>query len=234
MVRRFMHEASEVDFDDEDAVLAEMAKALDIDDDELRIKEERGLSSFGAGTVYEITIGGGRTGKEWHVVRDHDQMEELALEVVKQDLEQEPEIFNKDFIERHINEDRLRRDLYRDVFDMTYEDLEQMDEDELVRTAEQYGVDQPPDKDDEDADEFEWDLDELADKIVEDKLKNPMEYLEEIYGDEAAAKAIEIAGIDIDAAAKDAVDTDGAEHFLARYDGNSHETDGGLVYWRAN
>ena len=46
--------------------------------------------------------------------------------------------------------------------------------------------------------------------------------------------AIEIAGIDIDAAADDAVDTDGWEHFLARYDGKSHETDSGLVYWRVN
>ena len=61
-----------------------------------------------------------------------------------------------------------------------------------------------------------------------------MQFLEEIYGDEAAAKAIEIAGIDVDAAADDAVDTDGWEHFLARYDGKSHETASGLVYWRVN
>jgi len=63
-----------------------------------------------------------------------------------------------------------------------------------------------------------------------------MRYLEDIYGPTAAAadKAIQIAGIDIDAAADDAVDTDGWEHFLARYDGNSNETDAGLVYWRVN
>lgn len=125
MVRRFMHEASDVDFDDEDAVLAEMAKALDIDAEDLSIKEEGGLSSFGAGTVYEVTVrGGGR--KEWHVVRDHDQMEELALEVVKQDLDQEPEIFNQDFIERHINTDRLRRDLESDVVDSLMDSLSDM------------------------------------------------------------------------------------------------------------
>ncbi len=46
---------AEVDFDDEDSVLAEMAEALDIDPDELKIRESH-LTSFGAGTVYEITI----------------------------------------------------------------------------------------------------------------------------------------------------------------------------------
>jgi len=37
-----------------------------------------------------------------------------------------------------------------------------------------------------------------------------------------------------DAAAEDAIDTDGAAHFLSSYDGQSHETRGGLVYWRHN
>jgi hypothetical protein len=75
---------------------------------------------------------------------------------------------------------------------------------------------------------------ELAEKQVEVELEDPMRYLEDIYGGDASAKAIEIAGIDIDAAADDAVDTDGWEHFLARYDGNSYETGSGLVYWRVN
>ena len=61
-----------------------------------------------------------------------------------------------------------------------------------------------------------------------------MEYLDDIYGDEAAKKAIEIAGIDVEAAAKEAVSTDGEGHFLSGYDGETHETKGGLVYWRTN
>ncbi|MGA8297090.1 MAG: hypothetical protein WB770_08625, partial [Acidimicrobiales bacterium] len=77
-------------------------------------------------------------------------------------------------------------------------------------------------------------IEELAEKQVEVELEDPMRYLEDICGDDAAKEAIRIAGIDIDAAADDAVDTDGWEHFLARYDGNSHETASGLVYWRVN
>ena len=62
-----------------------------------------------------------------------------------------------------------------------------------------------------------------------------MRYLEDIYGKEDAVKqAIEIAGIDYNAAAEDAVDTDGASHFLSSYDGDSYETPSGLVYWRHN
>ena len=276
------------DFDNEDAVLAEVAKALDIDPDDLHIGENRGLTGFGAGTVYEITIIGGRTGKEWSVVEDDDQMRALALEVVKQDLESEPELFTQSWLEDFIDKDRLRRDLESDVQNMAEEDLREMRESEFWRTAEQYGFnpqyivnwDTPdangtlPDKfededdaddageawkksalaqaereakgedDDVDEDDYWFDvaqaepddslIGEIAEAITEDRLRDPMQYLEDIYGDEAAQKAMEIAGFDIDAAAEDAVDTDGAEHFLARYDGNYYETKSGFVYWRDN
>ena len=76
-----------VDFDDEDAVLAAMAHELDIDPDELRIKDSH-LTDFGAGTVYEVTIRGSKNGKEWFVVDDDDQEHELAVAMVKQDLEE--------------------------------------------------------------------------------------------------------------------------------------------------
>lgn len=233
-----------IDFDDEDAILEEMSKALDIDVEELNIKESH-LGDFGAGTVYEITIKGGGH-KEWNVVADSDQERELAIEIVKQDLDQEPEIFNQDFIESHIDTDRLRRELESDVLNMNIETLEDRDADEFWREWEQWGLDLPEDVYEEDEDEEEdehgdardptsSEVEELAGKQTEDQLKDPMDYLEDIYGKEDAVKqAIRIAGIDIDAAAEDAVDTDGAGHFLSSYDGETHETDGGLVYWRHN
>lgn len=232
MATRFLHEGEvdSIDFDDEAAVLAEVASALDLDPKKLKIKESH-LTGFDAGTVYEITTRGGKNGKEWCVVAGDEEERELALAIAKQDLEESPENFNQDFIERHIDMDRLKRELHQDVFNMAYEDLEQMDEKEIVKLAEEYGVDQPPDEDDEDANEFEWDLDELAEKITEDKLKDPMAYLSD-FGEDAVKRAIEIAGIDVDAAAEDAVDTDGAAHFLSSYDSNSYTTKGGLVYWR--
>jgi hypothetical protein len=230
---------AEIDFDDEDAVLAEMAHELDIDPDELKIKSSRGLEGFGTGTVYEITIRGhGGPHKEWSVVADDDQAEKLAIEVVKQDLEEEPENFNKSFIEQHINTDRLRRDLHSDVYDMRQEDLAndaQRDPERFWDEYERAGFDVPEEDEEGNRPEPEdSDIESLAEHQTEERLKDPMAYLEDIYGDEAAKKAIEIAGIDIDAAASEAVSADGPGHFLRTYDGNTYETENGLVYWRVN
>jgi len=230
---------SVVDFGDEDEVLAEMAKELDIDPDELEIDDDGGgLSSFGEGVVYEITIRGGKHGKEWQVVESDDAMRELALAVVKQDLEQEPGLFSKDFIAQHINTNRLRRDLEQDLLNSRIDDLTyeaERNPDRFWEDYEREGFDAPEEDEEGERREPESDeIEELAEKQVESELEDPMRYLEDIYGDEAAAKAIEIAGIDIDAAAEEAVDTDGAEHFLARYDGNYWETPSGFVYWRSN
>lgn len=224
----------EIDFGDEDAVLEEMSQVLDIDPDELKIREDRSGFSVPA---YEITIRGGGH-KEWRVVENDDAERELALEIVKQDLEQEPEIFNKDFIERHINTDRLRRDLESGVLDSRIDDLgyrAERDPGDFWRDWENEGFERPEEDEDGNLPEpTRGQIEELAQKQAEEELRDPMRYLEDIYGDEAAAKAIEIAGIDVDAAAEDAVDTDGAGHFLSSYDGETHETDSGLVYWRTN
>jgi hypothetical protein len=214
-----------VDFNDEEAVLAEMAHELDIPADDLTIMEDDGLTGFGAGTVYEISLGR----KEWRVVENEDQERELALEIVKQDLEE-------DFIEQHINMDRLKRDLEGDVLNMNIETLESRSTDEFWREAEGFGMDVP--EEDEDGnlpDPDHSDIEELAEKQTDDQLRDPMSYLEDIYGREDAVKqAIQIAGIDIDAAAEEAVDTDGPAHFLSSYDGKSYTTKSGMVYWRAN
>jgi hypothetical protein len=222
----------EIDFADEDAVLAEMAQELDIDPGELSVEEDRGLGSFRTGTVYRVTAGR----KEWVVVESEDQMRELALEVVKQDLEHEPEIFNRDFIENHIDMDRLRQDLHSDLHSERYDYYSDMDAEDFWREADGYGMDVPEeDEDGEQRDPTGGEIDDLADRATDELLKDPMSYLEDIYGRaEAVEQAIKIAGIDIDAAAEEAVNIDGAAHFLARYDGRYDTTRNGLVYWRDN
>lgn len=230
MRRRQMRES--VDFDDEDAVLADIGEALDIDPDELKIRDDRSGFSVQA---YEIMIKGGKQ-KEWKVVASEDDERELALEIVKQDLDESPENFNQDFIEQHIDMDRLRRDLESDVQSGNEERLRDERPNDFWKEYERAGFDAPEeDEDGEREDPDDSHIEELAQSITDEELKDPMSYLDDIYGKEdAVKKAIEIAGIDIDAAAEDAVDTDGPAHFLSSYDGNSYTTKGGLVYWRTN
>jgi len=155
-----------IDFDDEDAVLADVAQALDIDPDDLKIRESH-LGDFGAGTVYEVTVRGGRAGKEWNVVADEDQEIELATAIVKQDLEEQPEIFERNFIESHINTDRLRRDLESDTLNSRIDDLHDLADrrpDDFWEEYEREGFDAP--EEDEDGERPEPDdsqIEELAD-----------------------------------------------------------------------
>lgn len=225
--------ASSIDFDDEDEVRREMSRALDIPEDNLKIAEDRGLTGFGVGTVYEVAIRGGS--KDWCVVRDDEQERDLALAIVAQDLESEPEIFNKSFLESQIDEKKLRDALWSDTLNARTEDLEHMRPTEFWREYEGEGFDAPEEDEDGERRDPEWsEIEELAEKQTEAQLRDPMEYLEGIYGDEAAKQALDIVGFDIDRAAEEAVDADGPGHFLSSYDGETRETSSGLVYWRRN
>jgi hypothetical protein len=230
--------AKKGNFDNENEVLYEVALDLDIDPDELKIEESQ--NGFDTGTVYRIYIRGSRTGsKEWIVVRDSDQERELAIEVVTQDLKQEPEIFEENFIEPHINTDRLRLYLESDVLNNNIKTLQNRSNNEFWDEYEQEGFDLPEEIADYVGDDppepNQKQIEKLAKKQTKDQLRYPMSYLKDIYGPEdAVAQAIKIAGIDVESAAEDAVDTDGPAHFLADYDGKSHETKSGFVYWRAN
>jgi hypothetical protein len=244
-----------------------MALELESDVEDLEIEEDRGLSGFGEGTFYVVTTGR----QEYQVAESEDAAEKLAIAVVLQDLESEPEIFNQDFIESHINLDRLRRDLSSDVQNSNYERLKEEADRRPMKFLKDTNIDipEPTDKklreyaeamsDDDnpaasileklkegDA-EDKWiemgedpkvpdsEIEEIAEAETEEALKDPVQYLKDIYGDEdGIKKAIEIGGIDEKAAASEAVNTDGAGHFLARYDGNMHDGPGGIVWWRSN
>jgi len=265
-----------IDFDDEDAVLAEMARELGYEPDQLTIRDTSPPTGVGDSKTYEITSGS----KEWFVVENDDAAQELALAAVKNDLENEPEIFNQSFIESHIDLEKLRRELHSDTLNNNEERLREERASDFWREAESYGVspkfvatgndadgkdvnlgefedesdadeaagkwlDEKKESDPENADSYDTDVErsdpsddditKVAEEMTEGQLKDPMEYLEEIFGKEdATKKAIEIAGIDIDAAAEQAIRDDGAGHFLASYDGQLNETKRGLTYWRHN
>lgn len=235
------------DFDDMESVAAEMAHVLDVPVEDINIKEASNYGGFINDTIYEIDFGGT---KEFYVVRDSDAEEALALAIVKQDLESEPELFNQSFIESMIDTDKLRSELMSDVENMAREDLDEevkngrpRDIERILEEADNEGINvekyRNVDGDLVAPDDGEIDdsiLDSLAETRAKDRLRDPMEYLEDIYGkgEDAVKQAITIAGIDIDKAAQQAIRDDGAEHFLSSYDGTTSETPSGMVWWRTN
>jgi hypothetical protein len=226
-----------VDFGDENAVLKEVAKAVDLPWDQLKIRSSRGYGGFGVGDVYEITHAWSHT--SYYVVENEEVADDLAIEIVKQDLEESPENFNREFIEQHIDTKRLADQLHSDVYDSNWDmcnDEAEHNPDDFWSRYEGDGFDAPEEDDEGNRREPKSkEVQELAESLTEEQLKDPMAYLEDIYGrEDAVKKAIEIAGIDVEEAAKEAVGADGPGHFLSSYDGATHVTPAGLVYWRQN
>jgi hypothetical protein len=177
-------------------------------------------------TVASVQVGS----REYFISPDSDTTTRLALAMVKQDLEEQPEIFNASFIQSYINRDRLRDELRSDVEEMVRE------------SPDSYGLEPEVVEPEDDQTELPFEgerepeiTDEQIEAKVEEILRDPIEYLRESYGDNDVYKeAIRIAGIDIDEAAEDAVAADGEGHFLSTYDGNINDLPSGGQYWRAN
>lgn len=220
---------------DEDTVLAEMADALDEDVDGLSI-EDSPLESFGEGEAF--TVSSGR--REYTVVEDEDVARDIAIASVKQDLEHEPEMFDQDWLMGYVDQKALKKWVFDAVMEDDYADeLANDDPERFWEEMEQWNLEVPEFEEDEDGDEIvpdpmTGDIDELREAIATDRSQDPMDWIRDIWGDDAAAKAMEVGGIDFDAAAEGAIDTDGWPHFLCRYDGNYDTTDSGFVWWRDN
>jgi len=224
-----VREALETELGDDDLVTAVIefleAEKFDYDDYSVDVTD----NSDGTCTVAGYII-----------AANDDTPERIALEQVRSDLSDQPELFNQDWLQSHINEERLRNDLWSDV----EEGIRQSPDsygwepgggEELVR----YNA-EGEEEDDGEYDsagepiqeETEPSEDWLEEKVTE-LLRYPVQYMQEIYGDADGIKqAIVIAGIDINAAAEEAVAADGWQHFLSRYDGNSYDLPSGGVYWK--
>lgn len=148
--------------------------------------------------------------RDYFVSPDSDTTYRMAFALVLNDLREETGVFNPDFIQSHININHLR--------DMLRPDVEEMAREDARETGEN--------AEDEDA----------IEKQVENQLQDPIQYLQDIYGNEEGLKqAVQIAGINYEEAAEDAVAADGEGHFLSTYDGLVHDLpSSGGQWWRHN
>jgi len=191
-------------------------------------------------------------GNDYNVMESEEAAEELALEFVRDDLENEPELFNRDWLQGHIDTDHLRDELRSDVEEGNrsyYEDIASESSDEYqtrqVEELIQGGYLDEGDVKGEDGELVDLDanqeaaerVQEAVERAIEAKttsdLEDPVAYLENFYSKEDAIKrAMDIRGINIEEAAKEAVALDGWAHFLSRYDGDYGTTKDGRVYFR--
>jgi hypothetical protein len=189
-------------------------------------------------TQFKIDVGD----KGYVFFKDEDVAKNHALEMVHSDLESEPELFAQDWLRGFVDEEKLRNaigDPYEDwddeVRSLDYEELlDKMVEEGCVEDDDPVFFKKNGDKRIENRLRVQM-LDQHMEIYIEREKPSwePWAWLEDVYGKEEAQKhAIEMAGIDIDAAAKSAVSTDGWAHFIARYDGHSYTLENGAVYCR--
>ena len=161
-----------------------------------------------------------------------DVAEEEAIERVKEDLENDPDMFSKDWLMGHIEP----MDPDTIASEQADSDIDGIDDKEILELADmEEEYDEMIEKEDlEGAEEVvekakEKYRDERYEDILEQVENNPIEYFEEFgYSVETMFKN-GLIRIDIDDASEDAVNLDGAGHFLDSYDSNLEELDNGVV-----
>lgn len=212
-------------------VLLELAKALGEDPNDLVLTTD---DVYGH-DVFKVGVGRSR---EWMVVADDDAGEAIALADVTRQLESEPENFNQDWLQGHIDRDKLKKLVREIALEDTYVDELAVDEPEefwLLAQREHVSI---PDEDDDgnlpDEVDDEY-IEAVKGKFARRAERDPEDYLSDLGVENIFEYAQEHGvGVDIKAAAEEAVSTDGWQHFLCGYDGNSHSLPSGHMYWRQN
>ena len=220
----------------------EMFEEENLDADEFDVEDGyNGFETVVPGTLARVVPIHGYS-PEYGIADNMVTAYELAVAILKQDFEYEPELFDVKFLTYYVDEDKLRNDLLPDVSSAIYDDLEYEMERDLEDVAERVGIDvEKYENEDYDVDEEALkaavmdNLDDYAREEAESLLSDPYEYIKDMFGDEEAAKwVVEHGYIDEDRMIEDAISSDGIGHFLGTYDGSIEELPSGGVYWRTN
>ena len=192
-------------------------------------------SEFWDVDVFEVSSGS----REWIIFRDDGDATEAAEAEIRDRLQRSPTTyFTAQRLEEYIDQDKLKQHVLEVMLaDDDY--ARDMDPERFWEEAEaQDGFDEEipePDEDDEMPEPSESDIEEFTRARAEEMAKDPMAWFEDYYyGPEAIEKAIEVVGIDINAAAEGIVAEDGWIHWVNSYDDNYYETPSGFVYFRVN
>ena len=167
-----------------------------------KISKQEEIEDFGGATRLEF-----KDGKEYLVFSSYEDAKYFAERQVERDIEDEPEMFNKDFINGFVDKRRAVEDIRLTIENDSgwYEQFESEEEPET----------------DEDYEKLSDWADEKANEIVENEEYEDYNIDKNRY-------------LNLSQAAENAIQTDGVAHFLSSYDGEEVELDNGNVMYRTN
>ena len=179
---------------------------------------------------------------EYRVFETYAIAYDTAIEQVREDLEENPDYFNQDWLMNWVEVDDTIENILEEYYrsyadDIAFEDDSRYNN-RLIAEMVANGLMTEEEATSEDADDIAEDnVDNLVDLYVEENMegdKGVEWYISNFGQDDFRDLVIDNNLIDISGASEDAVDTDGVAHFLSSYDGEEIELDNDVVAYRTN
>jgi len=178
---------------------------------------------------------------EFEVFETEDDARERAIELVKEDLEENLQYFSKDWLMNYIDGEDFFTGVYNEWNESYANDIESEDSDEYSNRLIEEMVDngivssEEAKEDDFDAEDYKEDFVKLMTSNQIEEGNDGLDYYVSNFGEEQAFKVVSDNNlINIDEASESAIDTDGIGHFLSRYDGEQIDLSNGHVAYRVN
>lgn len=214
------------DWELETRVLLEERMEVEVRETSYGFYEKWGATSFEA-------RGTGVNGEsEWIVFNSREQARNAAEEKVKQDLRENPSMFNDSFMRKHTY--ITETDKRAIANDEARARLEGRSKEELAEMAQRRNdvvYSEPVSES-----SLREDLEMAISSDIQEQLDDPFQYFVEergIYTQEELGRQ-DFTRMNIEEAADDAVATDGTGHFLDVYDGRAVELENGAVAYGTN
>jgi hypothetical protein len=179
---------------------------------------------------------------EYRVFKTEDNAEETAIQQVREDLEENPDYFNQDWLMNYIDGDFFEVTL-NDMNDSYVQDIESESDSKyanrLIAELVENGLMDEEDAESDNAEELAIDLKyDYVDLLTREKLEegnDGLDYFINNFGEQETFKMVlDNKLIDIEEASQDAVQTDGIAHFLSSYDGETLYLSDDCVAYRIN
>lgn len=164
--------------------------------------------------------------EEYMVFESESEAEDYAIQRVREDLEENPEYFNQDWLSNYIDGNDFFQNVY-DEWNNSYANDIQSErgstyENRLIDEMVEWDIMSEEEAESDDAEEIAEDrIDDFVSALTSDQMDNGgFDYYVDNFGQAEAMKVVLDNGlIDIDDASESAVREDGIAHFLSSYDG---------------